>query len=374
MKSPKESDAYFNKLKWQFALENSGLGIWDWNSVSNKVYYSKESRQILGLKEKEMKSTSEAWDERVHPDDREQYFKDFEDHVKGKTSFYINEHRVRCEDGSYKWILDRGKILLKDSNGKPLRIIGTHSDISKRKNAENQTLNNLDIITSQNKKLLNFAHIVSHNLRTHVGNFETIMKFYDEAASKEEKEEMIMHLKTISRTLSSTIGNLDDVVREVQMDKESLKTGQLNLMDYLSRALEVLKADIEDYDATVNLMVDEATFVNFLPAYLESILQNILSNAIKYRKQNTSLIIDISSENLEDAIKLSIRDNGIGIDLEKYGEQLFGMYNTFHNQSGVDSRGIGLYLTRSQLETFGGSIEVESELGKGSTFILTFKK
>ncbi|MBT8304024.1 MAG: PAS domain-containing sensor histidine kinase [Bacteroidia bacterium] len=374
MKSPKESDAYFNKLKWQFALENSGLGIWDWNSVSNKVYYSKESRQILGLKEKEMKSTSEAWDERVHPDDREQYFKDFEDHVKGKTSFYINEHRVRCEDGSYKWILDRGKILLKDSNGKPLRIIGTHSDISKRKNAENQTLNNLDIITSQNKKLLNFAHIVSHNLRTHVGNFETIMKFYDEAASKEEKEEMIMHLKTISRSLSSTIGNLDDVVREVQMDKESLKTGQLNLMDYLSRALEVLKADIEDYDATVNLMVDEATFVNFLPAYLESILQNILSNAIKYRKQNTSLIIDISSENLEDAIKLSIRDNGIGIDLEKYGEQLFGMYNTFHNQSGVDSRGIGLYLTRSQLETFGGSIEVESELGKGSTFILTFKK
>jgi len=374
MKSPKESDSHFNKLKWQFALENSGLGIWDWNSVSNKVYYSKESREILGLKDEELKSTSEAWDERVHPEDREQYFKDFDNHVEGKSPYYINEHRVRCEDGSYRWILDRGKVLLKDSNGKPLRIIGTHSDITKRKNAENQLMNNLDIITSQNKKLLNFAHIVSHNLRTHVGNFETIMEFYDEASSKEEKEEMLLHLKTISKSLSSTIVNLDDVVREVQVDKESLKTGRLNLMDYLSQALEVLKADIDDFEATVNLMVDESTFVNFLPAYLESILQNILSNAIKYRKQDTPLNIEITSENLDDVIKLSISDNGIGIDLEKYGEQLFGMYNTFHNQSGVDSRGIGLYLTRSQLETFGGSIEVESELGHGSTFTLTFKK
>jgi len=374
MKSPKESASHFNKLKWQFALENSGLGIWDWNSVSNKVYYSKESREILGLKDEELKSTSEAWDERVHPEDREQYFKDFDNHVEGKSPYYINEHRVRCEDGSYRWILDRGKVLLKDSNGKPLRIIGTHSDITKRKNAENQLMNNLDIITSQNKKLLNFAHIVSHNLRTHVGNFETIMEFYDEASSKEEKEEMLLHLKTISKSLSSTIVNLDDVVREVQVDKQSLKTGRLNLMDYLSQALEVLKADIDDFEATVNLMVDESTFVNFLPAYLESILQNILSNAIKYRKQDTPLNIEITSENLDDVIKLSISDNGIGIDLEKYGEQLFGMYNTFHNQSGVDSRGIGLYLTRSQLETFGGSIEVESELGHGSTFTLTFKK
>ncbi len=360
-------------LKWQFALKSSGIGIWDYNADANRVFYSKESKSIIGFDNDEFGMNPHDWNDRVHPDDKEQYLLDFQNHLKGIEPLYKNEHRIRCKNGSYKWILDRGKIIEWSEDGSPKRIIGTHSDITERKEKETKLRSNLNIITSQNQKLLNFAHIVSHNLRTHTSNLDYMIQFYEESDTHREKLEYFDHINSIAKSLFDTVNDLEDIVK-VQVNKKSLETQKLNLVDYVNKALKALKTDIRDYNASVNIKVSESIYIDFLPAYLESILLNIFTNAIKYRKESIQLIINISAEENNENYILKISDNGIGIDLKKYGEKLFGMYNTFHDKTEYDSRGIGLYITKNQLEAFGGNIEVESILGEGSTFTITLKK
>lgn len=363
----------YDLLKWQFALENSNIGIWDFDANLNRVFYSNESKKIVGFYDDEFGANPNDWNNRVHPDDQERYFQDFKDHLDGKKPLYRNEHRIRCRDGSYKWILDRGKIIEWLDDGTPKRIIGTHTDITERKERETKLSSGLNIITNQNQKLLNFAHIVSHNLRTHTGNLNSMIEFYEESDSNREKLDHFNHIKLVSKSLFDTVNDLEDIVK-VQINKESLETQKLNLVDYINKSLSVLKADIKDYDASISININESIYIDFLPAYLESILLNLFTNAVKYRKEDSLLKINITGEETPNNYILKIKDNGIGIDLEKYGEKLFGMYNTFHNKTEYDSRGIGLYLTRNQLEALGGTIQVESQPNIGSTFIIKFKK
>lgn len=117
-------------------LEGSQLGFWDWNAVTNEVYFSSTWKEMLGYTEDEVGNELSEWDKRVHPDDKEAVYADLNAHLEGKTPFYENEHRVLCKDGSYKWILDRGKVMSRTEDGKPLRVTGTHADITEKKEIE----------------------------------------------------------------------------------------------------------------------------------------------------------------------------------------------------------------------------------------------
>ena len=129
-----------SEFRWKFAVDGSGDGLWDWNIKTNEVYFSKRWKEMLGFKEEEIQNNLKEWEKRVHPDDIVQVLKDINNHLEGKTSTYKNEHRVLCKNGKYKWILDRGIIVQKNEEGKPLRIIGTHSDIDERKLLEKKEL------------------------------------------------------------------------------------------------------------------------------------------------------------------------------------------------------------------------------------------
>lgn len=121
--------------RWQFALEGSGDGVWDWSIQLNEVFFSKQWKAMLGFKEDEISGNLEEWDKIIHPDDIEKVHEDIQKHLDGKTPVYENEHRIQCKDGSYKWISSRGKVISRTEEGKPLRMIGTHSDITERKRA-----------------------------------------------------------------------------------------------------------------------------------------------------------------------------------------------------------------------------------------------
>jgi PAS domain S-box-containing protein len=122
--------------RWLYALDGAEDGVWDWNAQTNVVFFSRQWKAMLGFEENEIGNTIDEWDKRIHPDDKKKCYEDIEKHLKGETPFYKNEHRVLCKDGNYKWILDRGKIIQWDDNGKPLRVIGTHVDISEHKQIE----------------------------------------------------------------------------------------------------------------------------------------------------------------------------------------------------------------------------------------------
>lgn len=353
-----------SEKRWQFALEGSGDGIWDWNVPTSEVFYSIQCKAMLGFADSEIGNSCLEWDRRVHPDDKDRYFADMHEHFMGRTPLYINEHRVLCKDGTYKWILDRGKVISWTEDHKPLRVLGTHTDISEAKEKERQLKETLDIVSEQNKRLTNFAHIVSHNLRTHTGNLEMLLYIIDQSATESEKDELMQHLKKVANQLSETMLHLNDVI-SIQANIKQQRTN-INLREYVHKTSEAMAGEIGMHKALIINNIPIGLEVNYNPAYMESVLLNCMSNAIKYRHPERAPVVEVSYYETNGRKVLEITDNGIGINLERYGKKLFGMYNTFHGNA--DAKGVGLFITKNQVEAMGGKIEVVSEVDKGATF------
>ena len=127
-----------DESRWRFALEGAGDGVWDWNAQTHRVFYSRRWKTMFGYADGETGDSLEEWSQRVHPDDLPRCREALERHFRGETPAYQNEHRVRCKDGSWKWILDRGRVIERAPDGRPLRVIGTHSDITESKRTEEQ--------------------------------------------------------------------------------------------------------------------------------------------------------------------------------------------------------------------------------------------
>lgn len=355
-----------SERRWIFASEGSGGGIWDLDLVNNTVFHSKQCLSMIGLQEHEFSNIPGQWTNRVHPDDRDKYVADVRAYINGESDFYSNQHRVLCKDGTYKWVLDRGKIIEFDANSKPIRIIGTHTDITDQKEQEQQLRETLEVISGQNNRLLNFAYIVSHNLRTHASNFKMLMDVLtDPVTNDTEKQELSNHLAKVSEQLNETIANLNEVV-SIQTNL-NIQTAEVNLLNYFNRAIALLANDIKTLDVDIENLIPADCSLIHSPAYLESIIFNLISNAIKYRPANARPKITLSYfKDGNERGGFIVADNGIGIDLQKHGSDLFGMYKTFNGNR--DAKGMGLFITKNQIEALGGKIEVESQLGKGTTF------
>ena len=369
--SPDEPELRKNQSdtrKWQLAVDISNIGIWDFDAKLNKVYFSESSKRIIGFEgDNTFGDNIDDWNDRVHPDDREKYFQDYQDHINGIKPIYENEHRVRCKDGSYKWILDKGQIIEWDDNDEPLRFVGTHVDITDHVESEMKLSNTLNLVSKQNNRLKNFAHIVTHNLKQHAGNFESLLDFYDEATSDIEKQELINYLKTLSTSLTKTITNLSEIV-SIQNNKVT-KIEKLYLVEEAEKILKMLEVVITENDAEILNNIYPKIFIFYNTTYLESIIQNLLTNAIKYKHPERNPEIILNSVLTKDTVQIKISDNGIGIDLDKFGDSVFGLYKTFHNNK--NSEGVGLYLIKNQIETFGGEISIESQVNVGTTFTIT---
>jgi len=125
-----------SERRWQYALEGNTDGLWDWNIETNEVFFSPRWKEMLGFRDDEINNNLSEWKTRIHCEDKEKVYLNLNKHLRGETDYYISEHRIKCKDGSYKWILDRGQVFSKSEDGKPLRMIGTHTDITERKQIE----------------------------------------------------------------------------------------------------------------------------------------------------------------------------------------------------------------------------------------------
>lgn len=363
----RDADVVINEIRSQFAIQASEIGVWDWNLITNEVFYSAESLKILEVDKEESSFfvRPECWDDLVHPDDKELYFRNIQLHLEGKSDHYETCHRVLCK-GKYKWILDRGKVVVRDENENPIRIVGTHTDISDQKEKEQILLDTLKLVNDQKNKLLNFAYIVSHNLKTQSGNISSLVQLKE--SNMLDDEEFYTYVSTVSKELSSTIENLVELVRvqnETDYDRENL-----NVNSYLEKVLNILVDDIQKSKIKIVNKIDNDFSVQFNKSYLESVLLNLTSNAIKYSDNKKDAFIEFTSELVDGYSVVIIKDNGIGIDLEKHKEEVFGLYKTFH--SNENSTGIGLHITKNQIESMGGKIEVESKVNEGTAFKVYF--
>ncbi|WP_282068045.1 sensor histidine kinase [Olleya namhaensis] len=365
---PNPNTSIHENEKWQLALQISKLGIWDYCGTSDRIFFSQPSKALIGFEDNdEFGNNATDWNNRVHPDDRAQYYNDFQDHSKGLKPIYENKHRVLHKDGSYRWILDRGQIVEKDKSGKASRIIGTHVDITEYVENEEKIIDTFNLVVKQNSKLQNFAHIVTHNLKQHAGNFESLLGLYEEADTESEKTEMLDYLKTLSQSLSKTITDLSEIVTVQSKEKTSIH--KLFIYNEINAILKDLAYFISDNNAIVTNNASPSCYVHFNTSYFQSIIQNLINNAVKYKHPNREPKVTITSQTINDILEIKIADNGIGIDLEKFGNAIFGLYKTFHNND--DSEGVGLYLVKNQIEAFNGTITVSSVVNSGTTFTIT---
>lgn len=282
-----------------------------------------------------------------------------------------NEQKFLCVDGSVIEVEAMGGLI--EYDGRPSIQIAFY-DISDRKVAErrllesDQQLRKLnESLARQNNQLEEFAHIASHNLRAPITNMLSLIKIRELDPSVSTQEFVWQNLGKTVRNLDETIIELNDVVKTSwELDKQRK---ELHFQEVLERILNNIVDQIAKADAEFVIDLDLPTI--FYPKiYLESILQNLVTNAIKYRSPDRSALVILKSWEENGRGFLSVEDNGLGIDLNMHGDKLFGLRKTFH--SNQDARGVGLFITRAQIESLGGSISVESEVGRGTKFIVDF--
>ena len=213
-----------------------------------------------------------------------------------------------------------------------------------------------------------FAYITSHNLRAPVVNIDTLLQFLDkDNLNAPGNGEVLQKIETSVDQLKSTLNDLIQLV--AIKDSRYEPDEEINFENIYEIVTKNLATQISNSGATIDKDFQE-TDIMFKKPLLESIVQNLVSNAIKYKSQKP-LTIKVRTYREGEYICMSVSDNGKGIDLGLYGDRLFGMYQRFHED--VEGKGLGLYIIKSQIESMGGKINVESEPGNGSTFYVYFR-
>lgn len=255
-----------------------------------------------------------------------------------------------------------------DEDGQLVLFIGFGIDITDRKLLEEKQLVMMKQLSAQNTQLLDFCNIVSHNLRGPLINMSMLVEFIDESNDFEEIKLLTSKLKPVIDSLNTTFNELVESI-QVRQDLE-VATEPIVLQEYLQRTLDGLKMEINKNEAEVIVNFEDAPMVNYPPKYLNSIFHNLVSNALKYRSPDRKPRIELSTRKNQHSVLLTVRDNGLGIDLIKHKDNVFKIGKVFHKHP--NAKGLGLYMTKTQIEAMDGKIWVESSPDQGATFYIVF--
>jgi PAS domain S-box-containing protein len=352
---------------WQFALESTGYGIWEWNIKTHKVYYSPQWKKMLGYNEDEVSDSFKEWESKVHPNDIKRAKKDLLAHLSDKNAIYTNEHRLRCKNGSYLWIQDRGKITSRDKSGKPEKMIGTHIDITARKKLEKSLKSSLKKEKELNRLKSQFVSMASHEFRTPLATMQITADLLEEYWDNLNQDEVSGKLQRIK----SNVQLLKRIV-EKTMDFSNFESGKFhftpqstNLVGFISNIVDEAK-----YSDKNNFIIDfihneKIVNVNIDRQMIGEVLNNLLSNSMKYSSPGST--IQIKLEKHKDKVQIVVSDHGIGVpDIDK--KFIFDAFQRGTNIGNVKGTGLGLALSKQFVEQHKGVIYFKSEVNVGTVF------
>ncbi len=361
--------------RWKFALENSGDGLWDWNATSNKVYFSDKWKSQIGYAPDEIADSFAEWEIRVHPEDLQGCLEELNKHFSGVTELYSKEFRMRCKDGNYIWILTRGKVIEWDSEKKPLRVIGTHTDLTERKLAEALIVKAKEQAEAANIAKSDFLANMSHEIRTPLNG---VIGFTDLLLRTKLDATQTQYMSAVYQSANSLLDIINDI-----LDFSKIEAGKLDLDIERSDLLEIGNqvADVVTYQAhqknlevLLNIAPDVPRFIWADSIRLRQVLVNLLGNAVKFTKEGEIELKVQVLPNIEESLEetrfhFSVRDTGIGI-LPRNMQKIF---DAFSQEDASTTRkyggtGLGLTISNKLLALMNSKLEVISEVGKGSTF------
>lgn len=377
-------DLRASEFRWKFALEGAGDGVWDWEAPS-KVTYSRQWKAMLGYGDDEIEGDVSAWDRLIHPDDKPGFAAALDDYMNGRSALYTGEYRLKCKDGSWKWILTRGIAVSRDEHGRPSRMIGTHTDISGRKETERreaerqQALNEARNALQRAQRLEavgkltgGVAHDFNNVLQIISGNIQLLLHTADDPKKRELRLKSMLSAVERGAKLSA---QLLAFARRQPLQPQVKDIGRLiaNMEDMLSQALgETIAVQIDIAPHLWTAYVD--------PNQLENVLLNLSINARDAMSEGGMLTIKAENETItagtadKDAefepgqyVKITVSDTGTGIPPALLEHVFEPFFTTKPEGQGT---GLGLSMAYGFVKQSGGHIRIRSEMGKGTSVII----
>ena len=342
-----------------------GITITDFEN--NVLEANNYSEVITGLSKNELTNKytlSNKWIP-LRPDGSNMPYDEFASY-KAKLenrAIYDVEMGLKKSNGDINWII---------VNSAPLpnnRVVIAYQDVTKLKKYQNELKETITNLEERNNSLQNFAHIVSHNLRSHSANISGLLSLIVLDNSELLENQYYELLSKSTENLMESIKHLSEVAQLHTNAKKDLT--KISLNDSLNNTKTNIYALAVSSGVKIIDKISNNSNIIGEQAYIDSILLNFLTNSIKYKSKDKDSFVRLTTYIENEHLVLVIQDNGLGIDLERHSNKLFGMFKTFHDHP--EARGIGLFITNNQVKAIGGKIEVESKVGEGTTFRIYFK-
>lgn len=343
------------------------VGFFEHSFLENKTYWSKTFRSII--EDPDTEPGFQLTLQRLRSASATGGLGElFETLKKEKKDRLTREIEIRTITGEEKWV--KCTAIAEYHKVQCVRLFCTVQDITTQKKAELEQEQLVNITKRQNEQLKNFSGIVSHNLRSHASNLKGLLDMMVEDQPELAQNEMFSYLGEVSQNLSETISNLEEIAKITLESNNQLHRISLGVV--VSKTINQVRILADQAGLEIINLVPQSVQIDAIPAYLDSIVLNFLTNAIKYRDPVRKSYVKLFSTVKGPYTVLHIEDNGLGIDLKRHGKNLFQLYKTFHRNQ--DSKGIGLFITRNQIESMGGYVDVRSKPGTGTTFAVYFPK
>ena len=343
----------------------ANIGYWEINVEKEQAAFSNMTKKILDLPSEKTPCLEGPLIFFKEGKERTRVEEAFETAKKDKTQ-QKTEALIVTKNGVEKWV---SILMIPEFNaGVCTKIYGTLHDIDERVRSSMKIDELFKKTEKQNNRLMNFAHTITHNLRSQVGGVNSFIEIMEIDNPDLVNNEVFKYLKIASKRLSETVVHLSEIAVGDEFDEEDFVS--LNLRSTAENCVESIVNFEELNDIDIEYHIPDDFRVDAIKGYLQSILHNLITNAIKYRDPEKAPYVKVHAGRKDDqSTWFAVEDNGLGLDLKEYKDKLFGLYTTFHKHE--DSSGIGLFVTKNQVLAMNGDIDVESEPGIGSTFKVT---
>jgi len=299
------------------------------------------------------------------------YEPDLKNTIETREHIYKNNPLLNFEN---RYLTKAGEIVWLSWTSMPVvsekLVYAIAKNITHKKKVEEERNLLLANLTQINKELTILSHKTSHDLKSPINNMLSVFSLIDVSKINDpETLELVEILKLTSENLKQTLN--DSIDQLVENESINTQIEEINLNESLAEVLVSINSLVRDSKAVINIDFSAFEKINFNKAYIKSIFLNLLTNSIKYSKANQAPYINIQSKKINGVDQLVFSDEGLGFDMDKVKDKIFGLYEKFHSNS--DSNGIGLYLVYNHITSLGGRIAVESKINEGATFTISFK-
>lgn len=350
------------RFRGAFEFSAIGMALTTLDGKFQKV--NKAYCELTGYSEAELLRLS--FQEITHPEDLESNLALVQGILEGKADYFRKEKRYIHKSGAVVWV-NLNVALIRDEKGEPAYFVGQIENITQRKNLETERQKMLSELIVRNQKMEEFAAIVSHNLRAPLSNILGLSGLF-------KKENNLATEKAIISGIKTSAENLDVVVKELNQllyfqNHFSEPNSTVDLAALLEEVIRHFQALIDASGAEITSDFSAMPQLVTVRSFIYNIFTSLLSNSLNFRQPNVPPRIKIIAEKAGTNLVIRFQDNGLGIDLEKYGDQIFGLNKRFH--SSISGIGLGLFMVKAQLDSLNGSISVESAPNQGTTFTIS---